>query len=212
MELTSVNIGQETTIKTKNHFDSTGIYKRPVHGPVRVTSLGLEGDFIASKKHHGGPDQAVYVYGTLDYEWWLHELGKDCVAGMFGENLTVSDLESSRFNIGDRLSAGSVILEITAPRIPCETFAARMGEPHFIKRFRQAERPGLYCRVLREGTIQAGDKVRSKRYQGEAVPLLDLFRIHYERQPDQHTLQCLLDAPIAIRARKDFEERLEKKR
>ena len=212
MELTSVNIGQERTIMTKNHFDHTGIYKLPVHGPVPVTSLGLEGDFIASKKHHGGPDQAVYVYGTLDYEWWSHELGKDCVAGMFGENLTVSDLESARFNIGDRLLAGSVFLEITAPRIPCETFAARMGDPQFVKRFRQAERPGLYCRVLREGTIRVGDNVSFNRYQGEAVPLLDLFRIHYEIQSDQETFRRLLAAPIAIRARKDFEKRLEKSR
>jgi MOSC domain-containing protein YiiM len=150
------------------------------------------------------------VYGTLDYEWWSHELGKDCVAGTFGENLTISGLESARVNIGHQLSTESVILEITAPRIPCETFAARMGDPQFINRFRQAERPGLNCQVLREGTIQAGDELRRKQYQGEAIPLLDLFRTHYDNQSDQETLRRLLAAPIAIRAREDLVERLKK--
>jgi MOSC domain-containing protein YiiM len=210
MELISVNIGKERIIKKKNYSDLTGIYKLPVQGPVRVTPLGLEGDFIASKKHHGGPDQAIYIYGLVDYEWWSHELGRDCEAGIFGENLTISGLESSRFNIGDQLHIGTVILEITSPRMPCENFAARMEDPQFVMRFRQAERPGLYCRVLNAGTIKTGDKVNSKQYHGEVVTLLDLFRIYYEEHSDQETLRRILNAPIAIRARKDLEERLMK--
>ncbi len=62
--------------------------------------------------------------------------------GTFGDNLTLSDLESAQFNIGDRFHIGSVMLEVTAPRIPCATLAARMGDPHFVKKYRRAERPG----------------------------------------------------------------------
>jgi MOSC domain-containing protein YiiM len=68
------------------------------------------------------------------------------VPGAFGENLTIGTLESALFRIGDRLHIGEVILEVTAPRIPCDTFATRMGDPTFIKRFRKAGRPELYCR------------------------------------------------------------------
>ena len=76
---------------------------------------------------------------------------KDVVPGTFGENLTISELESAKFNIGDMLHIGDVTLQVTAPRIPCSTFAARMGDPHWAKKFRQAERPGLYCRVFEGG-------------------------------------------------------------
>ena len=88
--------------------------KLPTDVPVKVTKLGLENDVIVSKKHHGGPDQAVYVYGTADYEWWSKELGKELAPGTFGDNLTISELESAQFNIGDYLHVGEVTLQVTA--------------------------------------------------------------------------------------------------
>jgi MOSC domain-containing protein YiiM len=66
MNLLSVNIGQERTLQRKDRVEKTGIFKFPADGPVKVTKLGLEGDVIVSKKHHGGPDQAIYVYGGAD--------------------------------------------------------------------------------------------------------------------------------------------------
>jgi MOSC domain-containing protein YiiM len=210
MKLISINIGKEETLVRPNWTEVTGIFKRPVTGPVRIGKLGLEGDFIASKKHHGGPDQAIYIYGTADYEWWSRELGCEIGPGTFGENLTISELESARFSIGDKLLIGAVTLEVTAPRIPCETFARRMDDPQFVKRFRDAERSGLYCRVIREGTVLSGDEVSIEPCRGETVTLLDVFRNFYEKRSDEKTLRRLLQAPIAIRARKDTEEKLAK--
>ncbi len=120
--------------------------------------MGLEGDSIVDKKNHGGRDQAVYIYGGADYAWWSRarpDLDHGYQPGTFGENLTISDLESAEYAVGDRLQIGEVVLEVTAPRIPCVTLAARMGDPQFIKAFMAAERPGLYCRVIVEG-IRAG--------------------------------------------------------
>lgn len=208
MKLVSINIGGKQTIAMGKRSEVTGIYKLSMPGPARIGSLGLAEDFIASEKHHGGPDQAVYIYGTADYDWWLHKLGRDIVPGAFGENLTVSDLESARFSIGDRLMVGAVVLEVTAPRIPCVTFARRMGDPQFVKRFRNAGRPGLYCRVLREGVVQVGDEVSVEMIKGEKVGLLEIFRDYYEKAADAAALQRFLRAPLAIRARKALEERL----
>lgn len=210
MQLISVNLGRPQFIETRKCRQQTGLFKQPAAGPVRVTALGLEDDFIASARHHGGPDQAVYVYGAADYDWWSRQLGRGLAPGTFGENLTVSDLESARFSIGDRLTVGAAILEVTAPRIPCGTFAARMGDPQFVKRFRHAERPGLYCRVLREGFVRAGDEVRLEPCPVETATLLEIFRDHYDRTADKATLRRFLQAPIAIRARKSLEERLGK--
>ncbi len=209
MRLLSVNIGRKCNLETGNRTEQTGIFKLPVQGPVRVTALGLEGDFVADTKHHGGSDQAVYIYGSADYDWWERELGQELLPGTFGENLTVSELESARFSIGERLTVGAVTLEVTAPRIPCGTFARRMGDPQFVKRFHEAETPGLYCRVLRVGTILAGDEVTVEPFPGEKVSLLEIFRDHYEKDADISTLKRFLHAPIAIRAQRKLVERLE---
>jgi len=210
MKLMSVNLGQERLLQHKNRVEHTGIFKFPVEKPVKVTKLGLEQDVIVSKKHHGGPDQAVYIYGGTDYQWWSKELQKEISPGMFGDNLTIGELESAQFNVGDYLHIGEVSLQVTAPRIPCETFAARMEDPQWVKKFRYAERPGLYCRVIKEGLVKAGDTVSMEKYTDETISVLEMFRDYYDRNKSEETIRRHLQAPIAIRARRDVEKDLRK--
>ncbi len=208
MKLLSVNIGQMSPLPGVKKVGQTGIFKTPAAGPVMVTPLGLEGDAIADVRHHGGPDQAVYVYGAPDYDWWAAELGQPLAPGTFGENLTVEGLESAHLSVGDRLHLAEVVLEVTMPRIPCATLAARMGDPTFVKRFRHADRPGVYCRVIRAGLAAAGEAVRLEPHAGPTLTVLEMFRKHYDTDWDEAKLRRHLAAPIAIRARKDAEERL----
>jgi MOSC domain-containing protein YiiM len=208
MKLISVNIGQMTPLPGVKETAQTGIFKTPVDGPVAVTPLGLAGDAIADTRHHGGPDQAVYVYGAPDYAWWAAELGRTLPPGTFGENLTIDGLESARLAIGDRLHLAEVVLEVTAPRIPCATLAARMGDPTFVKRFRHAERPGVYCRVIREGQAAADEEVRLEPHLGPTITVLEMFRDYYANAWDAAKLRRHLAAPVAVRDRVELEERL----
>ena len=136
-------------------------------------------------------------------------MGRELEPGTFGENLTISELESANFSIGDRLHFSKLILEVSAPRIPCGTLTARMDDPRFIKRYRQAERPGLYCRVIQTGTVQVGENVSLESFEGESVPVLEVFRGYYEKNKSEAMLRRQLDAPIAIRARVDLEAELQ---
>ncbi len=208
VKLISVNIGKAQTIGAKS--GQTGIFKQEQAAPVRVTPLGLQGDAICDTENHGGADQAVYLYGEPDYAWWSEALNRDVPPGTFGENLTVSELESATLAVGDRFRIGEVLLEVTAPRIPCVTLATRMGDPTFVKRFRHAERPGVYCRVLREGSVQVGDRVALEPYAGERLSALEMFRQFYEPRLDEATLRRHLAAPIAVRARAEKEAALAK--
>ena len=210
MKLISLNIGQRRTQQNGGKQETTGIYKLPVQGKVTITSLGIVEDFIGSPKHHGGPDQAVYVYTLDDYDWWSKELGRDLAPGTFGDNLTIRGLDNAHVNIGDRLILGDVILEVSAPRIPCSTLATRMNDPQFVKRYRAAERPGLYCRVIAEGEIEAGVEATVQRSAGEAVGTIEVFRDWYENDKDEATLRRFLRAPVAIRVRKKLESQLER--
>lgn len=208
MRLLSVNVGQRQAIHNAGKSGETGIYKRPAREPVWISHAGLAGDEILDTKNHGGVDQAVYVYGSHDYEWWSEELGRELSPGTFGENLTVSDLESAEVCIGDRFFIGDAMLEVTAPRIPCATLAARMGDPKFVKRFRWAERPGVYCRVMREGWVRAGDAISFEHYDGERVPAIEIFRDFFEPDSSEETIRRHLAAPIAVRARLEKEKQL----
>ena len=212
MHITSVNLGTPTPIRSKSGL--TGIFKQPVAVPVRVTTLGLAGDAVVDTENHGGPDQAVYVYTVEDYAWWAQFLGHALPPGTFGENLTVAGLESAPVLAGDRFTVSglfgtAVVLEATAPRIPCGTLAARMGDKQFVKKFKEAERPGFYCRVIQAGSLQAGDPLAFQPYPGAVqVSMLEMFRGFYEPVEDEAALRRRLAAPIAIRDRIDKEARL----
>jgi MOSC domain-containing protein YiiM len=211
MRLASVNIGRPKELDVGGRTITTGIYKRPVPRPVRVGRLGLDGDAVVDGKVHGGPDQAVYVFGSEDYEWFSFGVGRSLEPGMFGDNLTIDGLASADFAVGDRLEIGdTVVIEVTAPRTPCNTLARRMGNPHFIKRFREGERPGLYCRVVAEGEVHMGDPVAYQLYAGDRVGVVELFRAHYDKQLPEATLRRFLVAPLAERTRREMQERLEK--
>jgi MOSC domain-containing protein YiiM len=210
MKLLSINIGEERQQQRKDYVETTGIYKLPVDRPVEIKSLGIEGDSICDKKHHGGPDQALYLYGGADYAWWEQELGQELAPGTFGDNLTISDLESGQFNVGDTLHIGEVTLQVTSPRIPCGTFATRMGDPQWVKKFRAAERPGLYVRVIQEGIIKAGDPVTVEKFTGETISIVEMYREYYVKDKSEESLRKHLNAPIDIRSRRDLEEELQK--
>lgn len=200
MHLSHVLVGQRRDLTVNGRSVASGIDKEPVDA-AEIRRHGVTGDTVVNTEYHGGPDQAVYVYGSIDYEWW-HTEGVDVGPGRFGENLLIADFTCTNASIGDRLSIGSsVVLEITAPRIPCAKLDGRMGERGFAGRFRKARRPGCYCRVIEQGVVRPGDAVSLDTYAGDALGLLELFDAHYTPEPTITELERLLDAPIARRER-----------
>ena len=192
MEIVSVNIGKARAFD--NEMGRTGIFKTAQPGRVRVLRLGVGDDDICNLRHHGGPDQAVYVYGQPDYAFWEHELGRQLAPGTFGENLTIAGLESQKLMIGDQLQIGDLVLEITSPRIPCATFAKVMGDSLWVARFHDAQRPGAYARVVTEGTVAAGDTVDYVPFAGEKVPVTDLTSDY--KNPSPERMRRFLKVPI----------------
>ena len=208
MRLEAINLGRRETIKLGARVLDTGIDKHPVE-LAYVGPLGLDGDVVADQVNHGGPDQAVYLYSRADYDWWEAELGRPVASASFGENLTVSDFGGRELRTGDQLRIGTALLELTSPRIPCSVFAHRMGDPQWVKRFRDAERPGAYARVLSPGEVATGDEV-------ELIPvpdgptLLESYRVYYDANASAAAIRSLLAAPVSVRERAELEARLVK--
>ena len=209
MRLVSINAARPQPIAVGTRQVETGIFKRPVV-QAAIRCGGIVGDSICNGEHHGGPDQAVYVYTCDDYRWFEHDRGSAFAPGTFGENLTIDGLESAAVGIGDRVVIGDVILEASAPRIPCSVFGARVGDRNFPAVFRRAERPGFYCRVVRGGHLRANAHATIRAYAGHRVTIAEMFRAAYEALPAVDLLRRHLAAPISARERLRKERQLAK--
>jgi MOSC domain-containing protein YiiM len=164
----SVNLGRPRPNPHKS-TGRTGIGKEPAPGPVEVrapgaktTGLGsgLVGDFIGDEMHHGGDSQAVYAFQREDLDAWGERLGRELTNGFFGENLTTVGIDVNEARLGERWRIGpDVVLQVTAPRIPCSTFRGWLDEPAWLKTFTAQARPGAYLAVLSPGLIRSGDEI-----------------------------------------------------
>jgi MOSC domain-containing protein YiiM len=181
--LLSVNLAA-TAHHTRAKGQATGIGKLPVTHPVQLRApgpkgtggSGLAGDLVCDLRHHGGDDQAVYAYAREDLDWWQQELGRALPAGLFGENLTTAGLDLTGALVGERWRIGDALLEAACPRIPCGTFAQKMGEAHWIKRFTRRGATGAYLRVIEPGSVRAGDPVTLEHRPAHQVTLGLYFR------------------------------------
>ncbi|THV17482.1 MOSC domain-containing protein [Rhizobium rhizophilum] len=173
MKILAVCLGRPEILPGKKY--KTGINKLAIQGPIMVDAEGLVGDAILNRKHHGGVDQAVYIEGSVDLDWWRAELGRDLPYGTFGENLVIEGMESAMLAAGDRLAIGEVLLEVTSARMPCATFAAKMDDPTIVKRYTRAARPGAYTRVIQGGMIEAGQPVEFMPWSGDRVTMREMM-------------------------------------
>ncbi|MBW4506422.1 MAG: MOSC domain-containing protein [Scytonematopsis contorta HA4267-MV1] len=209
MHITSINVGKQKNIQIGNKEVTTGIFKYPVEERVTINTDGIIGDVVADTKHHGGKDQAVYLYSEEDYIWWAKELHREMPFGLLGENLTISSFGNEPLRVGDCLRINTILLEITFPRIPCAKLGVKMGDAAFVKHFVQARRPGFYTRVLETGDAQVGDKVEILPSSQNFPTVTELYDLWHNPERDQALLNRGLEASIAERARSVFEFWLE---
>ena len=153
----------------------TGIDKRPVDRAIRFENDGVVGDVVVDRKHHGGYDKAVYAYAREDADWWEKEIGRAIANGAFGENLTTQGIDVNAALIGERWQIGSVVLEVSEPRIPCRVFAGFWDRPTLIKDFTAAKRSGAYMRIIQEGEIEAGAQIAVIHKPEHEITIRDIF-------------------------------------
>jgi MOSC domain-containing protein YiiM len=194
MKVISVNVGLPREIPIGDRIVATGIFKEPVAGPVRVLSLNLDGDRQADLSVHGGVDKAVYAYPSEHYPFWQRELGRELKWAAFGENLTVEGLLEDNVSVGDRLEIGTVLFEVTQPRLPCFKLAAKFQLNNIIERFLESRRSGFYLRVLREGILEAGVAIDWIQSESTRVTIRELVDLYANKHPERSQIERVLSA------------------
>lgn len=156
----------------------TGIEKRKVQ-EVYLSARGFEGDDVADKKHHGGPDRAVCLYPAEHYIQWEQELGKPLPTAAFGENLTVTNMLEADICIGDIYKIGDAVIQVTQGRVPCSTIDKYAEANILLKRLIETGYTGFLARVLEEGTICADSTIELVEKHPEGISVLHCNEVYF---------------------------------
>jgi MOSC domain-containing protein YiiM len=210
--LISVQVGQVANLEIpsrsssgRSQYVTSAIHKSSVTGAVMVAPLGLQGDAQANLAVHGGIDKAILAYCYEHYSYWTERLNRSFLNGAFGENLTVSGLNEQNVCIGDQFAVGTTILEVSQPRQPCFKLAAYWKEPQIVKWVIQNGHCGWYFRVLRAGSISAGDQIVLTSRPNPDWSLSRANNLMYEVEIDAQAIQELYLLPqLSLAWKKDL--------
>lgn len=191
MEVISLNVGKPVTVDYRGKPLETGIYKHPAAGPVQLGLEGFDGDGQADRVNHGGPDKAVCVYPIEHYAYWEAQLGTKLDYSAFGENITVSGLLETEVCIGDVYEIGSALLQVSQPRFPCFKLSQKHGPADMPAKVLSTGYSGFYFRVLREGTVAAGDTVVKAGSGEEAITVRRVLKAMEVGRKDKSDLKEL---------------------
>jgi MOSC domain-containing protein YiiM len=194
MKIVSVNVGLPREVNWQGKVVTTGIFKKPVDGPVTMRTLNLDGDAQADLTVHGGASKAVYAYPSEHYGYWRTELpGVDLPWGMFGENFTTEGLLEEAIYIGDKFRIGETEVMVTEPRMPCYKLGIKFGRADIIKRFLASRRTGFYFAVVREGMVGAGDAAELIGREQQEISVADITRLYAFEKDDLKSLRRAIE-------------------
>ena len=194
MKVISINVSLPKEVDWHGKKITTSIFKTPVEGRRHVGKLNIEGDGQSDLQAHGGEHRAVYIYQKDSYDYWKKELGReDLHYGQFGENLTVEGLPDSEVCIGDRFQVGTVIFEVTQPRVTCYKVGFSTGVPEMPALLVRHKRPGFYCRVIREGDMETGDEIIQLSNGKGAMTIVEVDGLLYSNAHPVDRLRQALD-------------------
>jgi ferredoxin-NADP reductase/MOSC domain-containing protein YiiM len=176
----------------------SGFVKTRVASPVRAEPLGLPGDAQADLAVHGGIDKAIYAYPSAHYALWNREFPEHAALwgpGSLGENLSLDGWDERDVCIGDTISLGTAVLQVTQPRKPCFKLALRFADDRLPKHLVDTGRCGWYYRVLRPGTFAAGDLLVLLKRAHPAWTIRRINAISYGADAPVDLLKELADLP-----------------
>ena len=195
MIINSLNIGKPKKERFHGKDFLTGMCKKPVAGPLLLMKLGFDGDGVGDRKHHGGEDKAVCVYSLDHYAYWRSVLGIEMPGAAFGENLSVVGMREEAVCIGEIYAIGTAVAQVSQPRQPCGTLAARYGRSDFAKLVADSGRTGFYFRVLTEGQVKSGDTLTLMERDPRGVSIAFANNIFHHDRTNRDGIEKVLAVP-----------------
>ena len=179
------------TVVSVNISEKKGTIKVPVP-KIELNELG-----VASDAHAGNWHRQVSLLADESVQRFTHAAGRKINYGEFAENITTKGLELVNTHPLDRLTIGDVELEITQIGKECHGTSCAI-----FKEVGNCVMPkeGIFARVLKNGTVKAGDKVTT------STPIAKVgstgrstgSHLHFEVRQNDHAID-----PMAYLAKLD---------
>lgn len=194
MKVISTNIGKPTTIHWNGKEEETGIFKYPTIEALFLGKTDVLKDTVIDRKHHAGINKACYIFSADQYPYWKKMYPKlDWDWGMFGENLTVKDLNEANLRIGDIYKIGSALVQVSQPREPCYKLGVRFGTQEILRQFIDYGHSGTYVRILVEGLVKKGDVLELMEQSKNTLTIKQFYELLYAKEKSIKMIKIALD-------------------
>jgi len=166
--------GKPKPLGPRNALSS--IVKAPVPYLTVHTNCTDE-DEQANKKLHGGPEKVLHQFAPIHYQTLKkHFPGEPFTIGSIGENISVEGMDDSNVFIADVWKFGDVVLQVSAPRAPCNKISQRFNIANLDRFLGERGNTGWYYRVLQTGVIHTGDTVSLMHREENTVNVQTLMQ------------------------------------
>lgn len=201
LEAISTGKVEDLPYSTKRPMRSA-LNKKKFAGSMWLSKTGFVED-EQEYKDHGGPNKAVCLYSKKNYSLWEQDVSVLPEYAMFGENITVSDLDEKDVHFGDQFKLGNAVLEVSEIREPCWKIQEKYKIPNLIKRMSTSGKTGFYFRVLKEGYVQEDSNLELiKQANNETLlSVFDLNQIYYSDNKNIERLTYALKNPYLTEER-----------
>lgn len=191
----------------------TAIKKEPVD-EVFIEKLGIRGDEVGLKAHHGGVDKSVffvsdYTFKELNritdssFEW-------DRTA-VYGENFVVTEFNENNVCVGDIIEVGECVVEVSQPRKPCSRLSLNTENRRMRDIIFESGLTGWYVRVLKEGKVGKNDRISLVERSYPHLTVRKLNRLLSDSSPDMELLaEAVSCEKLAEAFRKSLKPKLER--
>jgi MOSC domain-containing protein YiiM len=189
--------------------------KRLVRGQALIRHNGLTGNDDDSETY-ADPDKALLHYAFDHYAHWRQRL-PDARAllekgGAFSENISTLGINERTLCIGDILSVGSAVIQVTQGREACNTMNQRFSRPTMNREMHDDHRNGWFYRVLEEGHMSAGDAVILRERSNPDWTIARVQQSLFNGESNVEILQRLSSLPyLAADWKALFTQRLEER-
>ncbi|MBN2182276.1 MAG: MOSC domain-containing protein [Sedimentisphaerales bacterium] len=168
-----------------NISEEKGTIKKPVR-EILVDESGIVND-----AHSGRWHRQVSLLSQDDIDRFCKENGREIGPGEFAENITITGIDLNQAALLDRFRINEVELEVTQIGKECHGDACaiyqQVGKCVMPKK-------GLFCRVIRPGSIKPGDIVEyfQKQLRFMIITLSDrAYEGQYSDRSGPHAIQML---------------------
>ena len=204
MQIVSTNIAKPTTIIWNGKEVTTGIYKTPTTEPIFLGKSDVKNDEVTDRKYHGGEFKACYLFSKNQYNYWKNLYPNlDWNWGMFGENLTIENLDETKICIGDIYKIGDALVQITQPREPCFKLGVKFGSQNIIKQFIEHGFSGTYIRVLEAGFVKTGDTFKLVEQAKNSITIHQFFNLLFSKEKKPELIHLILNNDALPQRKRD---------